>query len=116
MAHIKICKEPDCHNAATTSGYCRLHYLRNWKRIRDEGRRRSAKKLNRYIEHVMKNHPERYVEVIKKNLREPGFDRYVEENFGSDEGDEVEVELFDDPAYEEEIDRLIKQLKVEKGF
>ena len=84
MAHIKICKEEGCHNAATTRGYCRLHYLRNWKRIKDETRRRGAKKLNRYIEHVMKNHPDRYVEVIKKEIREPGFERYVEENFGFD--------------------------------
>ena len=115
MAHIKICKEEGCHNAATTRGYCRLHYLRNWKRIKDETRRRGAKKLNRYIEHVMKNHPDRYVEVIKKEIREPGFERYVEENFGFEEGEE-DGALFDDPAYEEEIEKLIKQLKIEKGF
>ena len=115
MAHIKICKEPDCQNAATTKGYCRLHYLRHWKHIRDEAHKKSAKKLNRYIEHVMKKHPDRYVEVIKKEIREPGFERYVDEAFGPDEEESGES-LFDEPTYEEEIEQLIKQLKVEKGF
>jgi len=64
----------------------------------------------------MKRHPERYVEVIKKDLREPNFERYVDNNFGSENGEDLDPELFDDPAYEEEIERLIKQLKVEKGF
>lgn len=114
MAHIKICKEADCTNAATTEGYCRLHYLRHWKHIKDEARRKAAKKLNRYIEHIVRRHPDRYVEMIKKDLRSPSFDQYVEEHFGDDE---EAAELFrDEPTYEEEIERLIKQLKIEKGF
>lgn len=114
MAHIKICKEADCQNAATTEGFCRLHYLRNWKRIKDEARRKAARKLNRYIESVIRRHPDRYVEMIKKDLRSPSFDQYVAEHFG-DEGEAEEI-FQDEPTYEEEIERLIKQLKIEKGF
>ncbi|MFH0799971.1 MAG: hypothetical protein V2A66_07325 [Pseudomonadota bacterium] len=114
MAKIKICKEPDCQNAATTEGYCRLHYLRNWKHIKEDSRRRAAKKLNRYIDHVIQKHPDRYIDVIKKDLRSPLFDRYVEETFGCEEGEDGQV--LDEPSYEEEIEQLIRQLKVEKGF
>lgn len=112
MAHIKICKEAECQNAATTEGYCRLHYLRNWKRIKDESRRKAARRLNKYIEHVVRSHPDRYVEIIKKDLRSSGFDQYISERFG---GDEAAPNIFEDePVYEEEIENLIRHLKIEK--
>jgi len=114
MARIKICSEPDCTNAATTEGYCRLHYLRNWKKIKEETRRRAAKKLNRYIDHVMHKHPDKYVEVIKKDIRSPFFDRYIEESFGDHEGGTAPS--YDEAVYEEEVEQLIRQLKIEKGF
>ncbi len=113
MAKIKICAEPNCSNAATTEGFCRLHYLRNWKLIKEEVRQRAAKKLNRYIDHVMRKHPDKYVEIIKKDLRSPLFDRYIEESFG--ENAEA-ASPADEAAYEEEVEELIRQLKIEKGF
>jgi hypothetical protein len=33
---IKICKEAGCVSEQTTDGFCRLHYLKNWKIIRTE--------------------------------------------------------------------------------
>lgn len=114
MAKIRICKDEECRNAATTEGYCRLHYLRNWRKIKEEAKKKSTKKLNRYIEYVVKKHPDRYLEIIKKDLRSPTFNRDVEEKFGYDE--EETNDIFSEPTYEEEIDKLIKQLKVEKGF
>lgn len=113
MARIKICKESDCHNAATTAGYCRLHYLKNWKNIKSTEKRRAAKNLNAYIQSVCRKYPDRYMEVIKKDLRSPHFDKYIEENFGYD--DEAE-DIFNEPTYEEEVERLIKELKIEKDF
>ena len=113
MARIKICKEEGCHNSATTAGFCRLHYLRNWKKIKSAEKRRAAKNLNAYIESVCKKHPERYMDVIKKDIRSPRFEKYVEETFGYD--DEAE-DIFDEPTYEEEIEKLIRELKLEKDF
>lgn len=108
MAKIKICKEPNCKDAATTSGYCRLHYLKNWKRLRKDEQKRAARKLNKYIENMMRRHPDRYVEAIKKDIRTPGFDRMIDEKFGSDENDEG---LFDEPTYDEEVRELIEKLR-----
>ena len=112
MAKIRICKEPDCSDSATTEGYCRLHYLRRWRRIKQAQRRAAARRLNRYIEHVCKNNPDDYLETIKKDLRSPQFANYVDENFSDEEGG-----LFlDEASDEEEVDRIIKKLKVEEGF
>jgi hypothetical protein len=112
MARIRICKEKDCHDSATTKGYCRLHYLRNWKRIRDVHKQAAARRLNRYIEHICKENPENYMEVIREDLKRPDFDHYVDEHYGSDE----DLPLFGEGASDEEIERLIKKLKIEEGF
>ena len=113
MARIKICKEEECHNSTTTAGYCRLHYLKNWKKIKSSEKRRAAKSLNAYIESVCKRHPDRYVEVIKKDIRSPHFEKFVEENFGYENDAQ---EIFNEPSYDEEVQRLIKELKLEKDF
>lgn len=114
MARIKICKEPDCHNSATTAGYCRLHYLKNWKKIKDAHKQKAAKKLNSYIENIVKKHPERYMEIIKRDIRNPRFDKFIQESFGY-EDEEIE-DLFNEPTYDEEVEKLIHELKLEKNY
>lgn len=114
MARIKICKGRDCKNAATAKSYCRLHYLRNWKGIKELERARAAKKLNAYITSVCKKHPDRYMEVIKEDLKSQNFEQDIDKLFGFD--DEDAGVIFDEPTYEEEIEKLIEELKIEKGF
>lgn len=115
MARIHICKEDGCHNAATTKGYCRLHYLRHWKNIKEGEKRHAAERLNKYVEYICRKHPDRYMEVIKEDLRSPTFEKDVERAIGDDESSEEEI-IFDEPTYEEEIEKLIRELKIEKGF
>ncbi len=115
MPRIKICKEANCHNAATTAGYCRLHYLKNWKKIKERRRQAAARKLNAYIESVVKKHPDRYMEVIKRDIRNPHFDKYIQETFGYDDEDEAS-DIFGEPAYDEEVEKLIRDLKLEKDY
>jgi len=114
MARIKLCKEKGCKDAATTDSYCRLHYLKHWRRIKQAQKKVSARRLNRYIEFVCKQNPDDYMEVIRKDLRSPQFANYVDENFA-----EQEEGLFlerGEGEEEEEIDRIIKKLKIEEGF
>jgi hypothetical protein len=112
MAKIKICKEEGCHNAQTTAGFCRLHYLKNWKNIKKEQQERSAKKLNRYIEAICRKHPDKYIEVIKDEIKSNKFKSHDEAN---EEMDDL-YRLFNEPTYEEDVERLIKELKIEKDF
>ena len=53
------------------------------------------------------------MDIIKEDLRSSNFDRDVERDFGFDN---PANSLFDEPTYEEEIERLIDELKIEKGF
>jgi len=91
MAKIKICKEKNCYNSATTAGYCRLHYLKNSRKIKEEQRQKAGKRLDAYIESICKKHPDNYIEVIKENISSPGFEGYVEDRFGYDDEDILQV-------------------------
>lgn len=111
---IRLCKEEGCHNSQTTAGFCRLHYLRNWKQIKTELQRKSAERLNKYVERMTREHPTRLVEEIKKDLRTRAFERGADD--GAAEAAEETPSLFNDAESREEIEQLLKDLKVEKGF
>jgi len=111
---IKICKEEGCNNTQTTRGFCRLHYLKNWKKLKTKKQKKAASRLNKYIESIVEKHPDRYMEVIKKEIRNPKFGRIAGEDQRS-ELDDV-YRIFNDPGYEEDIDKMIRDLKVEDKF
>ena len=114
MAKIKICKEEDCKNSQTTGGYCRLHYLKHWKILQLEKKKKAAKNLNRYVESILKKHPDKYIEVIKKDLRSKKFDEIVDKQFGGDL--EESESLFEPRSYDEDIEKFLNDLKIEKDF
>lgn len=110
---IRICKEEDCHNSQTTGGYCRLHYLRNWKIIKEKQQKSSAERLNKYVERMTKQFPDRFVEEIKKDLRSRQFDKGAEDDGG--DTDEI-YRLFNDPGFNEELNDILHELQVERDF
>lgn len=109
-SRIKICKQEGCFNEATTASFCRLHYLLNWRRIKEERQKSAAKRLNSYVEKMSRQFPERYVEEIKKDLRTRSFER------NSDDSEPEEDPFFTDSSHDDEIKQLIKDLKIEGGF
>lgn len=110
MSKIRICKDPGCENEATASGFCRLHYLRNWKLIKIDEQRKAAEKLNKYIENMASRDPDNYIENIKDDLSSEASIVDV-----VDDGEETEL-LFEEAGFDEDIDELLKRLKVESGF
>lgn len=113
MPKIRLCKEKECHNSRTTEGYCRLHYLRHWKQLRLEKRKKAADKLNRYVENLMKRNPKQYVEEIKKDLRSKDFEDRIESQFGPEEPPE---NLFEVPTSDEDLEGILDGIKIEKEF
>lgn len=113
MSKIKICKEKGCHNAQTTEGLCRLHYLRNWKKLQAEKKKKAAKNLNRYVESILKRYPDRYVEQIKKEIRSRDFGDRVESEFGVEE---AEWNVIETNTSDAELDEILDDLKIEKDF
>ena len=110
---LKLCKMKDCRNVGTTLGYCRLHYLKNWKKIREQQKKKAAQNLNKYVDHIMKRHPDNYVETIKHDLRHAGhFQKRADEYFADDEYSDV----MDDVDMGAEVDRILDHIKVDETF
>ena len=60
------CREKNCENPATTLGYCRLHYISNWKTIKKNEAILKEGKLQDFIEDLVKKYPVKEIEGIVK--------------------------------------------------
>ena len=99
------------------NGFCRLHYLKNWKKIKENEKKQAAKRLNAYIENLCENDPTSTPEQIGAKalagMQDGSVDEFIRENF-SDMQDALLP--FDDMVYDEDVEKLIDGLKIEKGY
>jgi hypothetical protein len=64
----EVCREVACEGLSTTAGYCRLHYIKNWKKIKRKEVILKEGKLNQYIEELVLKYPDKYIEAIRQDL------------------------------------------------
>lgn len=109
---IKLCKEKGCNNASTTFGYCRFHYLKNWRVIKESEKQRAVKSLNKYIEHIMHKNPDGYMEDLRDDLKNSDQLAKKAESFSSDDDfHDVMEELSGD-----DVSRIIGNIKIDDSF
>lgn len=113
VSKIRLCKEKSCHNQQTTAGYCRYHYLKNWKNIKFRQKKQSVQALNRYIDHICTKNPDNYVAAVKRDLANPEFFSKQAENFLFDDDSAFLEEL---APLSTDINKLIGYLKVDKSY
>ncbi len=65
----RLCKVRDCDQISNVEGYCRYHYLLLWKKIQTRKHILIDGKLEKYIEDLMARYPDKFVDVIKKDLK-----------------------------------------------
>ncbi|MGE3974780.1 MAG: hypothetical protein AB7F59_09675 [Bdellovibrionales bacterium] len=65
---MRYCKVSECDEVSTSDGYCRYHYLAHWKRIQLRKKILAGDKLDRYIEELTARYPDKYLEMIRKDL------------------------------------------------
>ena len=65
----RLCQVRDCDQAATVEHYCRFHYLQNWKRIQVRRKILADGKLERYVDELTSRYPDKFLEMIRKDLR-----------------------------------------------
>lgn len=65
----RLCRRRDCDQLASVEGYCRYHYLLFWKRIQQRKKILADGKLINYIEELTSRYPDKYLEMIAKDLR-----------------------------------------------
>lgn len=88
----RYCRRRDCDQLAMVEGYCRYHYLLFWKKIQQRKKILSDGKLIHYIEELTSRYPDKYLEMIRRDLRtEKDFMAAIQEleidESGTEEGD-----------------------------
>jgi hypothetical protein len=68
LAAKRRCREPGCEHDHTLSGYCRLHYIKNWRKIKRKEAILASGQLNNYVEELVNKYPDRYLDVIRQDL------------------------------------------------
>jgi hypothetical protein len=96
-----LCKYSGCDEIANVEGYCRYHYLLNWKRIQLKKKILSEGKLEKYINELTAKYPDKYVEMLKGDLKsEKDFLSVV---------NELEIDDSDNSMSDDEEDNYIEQ-------
>lgn len=65
----RYCRVRDCDQISSVEGYCRYHYLLLWKRIQVRRKILVDGKLERYVEELTSRYPDKFLEMIRKDLR-----------------------------------------------
>lgn len=75
-----LCRVRECDQPAVVETYCRYHYLLFWKKIQIRKKILSEGKLEKYIEELTARYPNKYLDLIKKDLStEAGFLQAIQE-------------------------------------
>lgn len=65
----RYCRARDCDQAAIVESYCRYHYLLFWRKIQNRKKILMDGKLDRYIEELTARYPDKFLEMIRRDLR-----------------------------------------------
>lgn len=65
----RYCRARDCDQIAVVDAYCRNHYLLFWKKIQVRKKILQDGKLERYVEELTSRYPDKFLEMIRRDLR-----------------------------------------------
>jgi hypothetical protein len=65
----RYCRTKDCDRLAEVDNYCRYHYILLWKNIQIRRNILQEGKLGRYVEELTARYPDKFLEILKKDLR-----------------------------------------------
>ncbi len=103
----KRCREPGCDHELLVSGYCRLHYIKNWRKIKRKEAILASGQLNNYVEELVNKYPDKYLDVIRQDLAsEKEWAKVVID---------LELESADEEGSEEDIDAVAEGVRTERG-
>ncbi len=65
----RYCRVKDCDQISMVDGYCRYHYLLLWRRIQIRKKILADGKLEKYLEELTSRYPDKFLEMIRKDLK-----------------------------------------------
>ncbi len=100
----RYCRVKDCDQVGLVEGYCRFHYLLLWKKIQVRRKILQDGKLQKYVEDLTSRYLDKFLEVIRKDLR-------TEKDFFSVIA-ELEIdESANESEFEEEAQNFIEEVR-----
>lgn len=100
----RYCRVKDCDQLATVEAFCRYHYLLYWKKIQIRKKILTEGKLERYIEDLTARYPDKFLDMLRKDLKsEKEFLAAIQEL----EIDESQVEN----EFEDEQENFIEEVR-----
>ena|GEM_PF-954639 len=107
---IVICKWSGCFDMATVDdGFCRLHYLVNWRKIKSKEAKKCGKGLDEYIKELSNRFPEEFFEKLRNEIEEMS----AEAADHSDDSSQNRSSIFDSGDVGDNMDTIIKGIRVE---
>ena len=90
----RYCRVKECDQLSTVDGgYCRYHYLLFWRNIQNRKKILSEGKLERYVEELTARYPDKFLELLRKDLRsEKDFMAAIQELEIDESGVDAEFE------------------------
>jgi hypothetical protein len=99
----RYCRSRDCDQVGVVDGYCRFHYLLFWRKIQVRKKILADGKLGRYVEELTARYPDKFLEMVRRDLRtEKDFLGAIQELEIDESSGENELEE-DTNAYIEEV-------------
>jgi len=99
----KFCRHKDCDQLSVVESYCRYHYLLLWKKIQNRKKILVDGKLERYVEELTARYPDKFLEMIRRDLR-------TEKDFLS-AIHELELDDSTESDFEEESENFIDEVR-----
>ncbi len=65
----RYCRAKDCDQISSVDSYCRFHYLLFWKKIQVRKEILQDGKLEKYVEELTSRYPDKFLEMLRKDLR-----------------------------------------------
>ncbi len=107
---IVICKQTGCHDISTTQGFCRLHFLASWKKLKTKEAKKKGIELAAYLEELGKRFPEEFLQKLRVEIEEMAEKEALGE---ADDSMDRSGGGFDQMEDDEDIETIIHGLKVE---
>ena len=100
-----LCRVRDCDQPSVVESYCRYHYLLYWKKIQIRRKILSEGKLEKYIEELTSRYPNKYLDLIKRDLStEADFLHAIQElEIDESSGDDDSRDFDEERSFIEEV-------------
>lgn len=97
------CKMRECDELSIADGYCRFHYLKLWKKIQLRKKILTDGKLEKYIEELTLRYPDKYIEMIREDLKSEKHFLAAIQELEIEDGNEESTESDDDQGLLDEV-------------